>query len=86
MSVERRDAEPLQPPAMPEIFDETPASDQETLRRDVQRAADRAVMAIFELAFSLESLSNAIGRFRAETRSPFESDGSLAPPAGKGPN
>jgi len=28
---------------------------------------DHAVMAIFELAFSLESLSDAISRFKAET-------------------
>ena len=30
---------------------------------------DHAVMAIFELAFSLESLTDAIGRFKAEAPS-----------------
>jgi hypothetical protein len=32
-----------------------------------RRAADHAVMAIFELAFLLESLDDVIGRYRAET-------------------
>jgi hypothetical protein len=76
MSAERRDDEPPQPPPIAEILDGTQAG-QEAARRDVQRAADQAVMAIFELAFSLESLSDAIRRLRAEPGLPFESGSSL---------
>jgi hypothetical protein len=79
MSAERRDAEPLQPPVVAEIPDGTQATALATARRNVQRAADQAVMAIFELAFSLESLGDAIGSFHAETRRPSERANSLMP-------
>ena len=35
--------------------------------QNARRAADHAVMAIFELAFLLESLDDIIGRYNAET-------------------
>jgi hypothetical protein len=36
-------------------------------------------MAIFELAFSLKSLTDAIGRLEAEARRPFDSGSLLTP-------
>jgi hypothetical protein len=82
MSAERRDDEPPQPPPIAGIRDGTDAA-EETARRDVQRAADQAVMAIFELAFSLESLSDAIRRLRAEPSLPLESGSSLTTGEGR---
>ena len=38
-----------------------------TAVQNARRAADHAVMAIFELAFLLESLDDIIGRYNAET-------------------
>lgn len=39
----------------------------QTAVQNARRAADHAVMAIFELAFLLESLDDIIGRYNAET-------------------
>ena len=64
MPTELRDAERLDPNEAAEILiDERPPAEKVTIR-DALRAMDHAVMAIFELAFSLESLTDAIGRFK----------------------
>ena len=69
MPTELRDAESLDPNEAAEILiDERPPAGKVTIR-DARRAMDHAVMAIFELAFSLESLTDAIGRFKAEAPS-----------------
>ena len=66
MPTELRDAERLDPNEAAEILiDERPPAEKVTMG-DARRAMDHAVMAIFELAFSLESLTDAIGRFKAE--------------------
>ena len=69
MPTVRSDADPLEPGETDEIVSGTPPSPspEEIAVQDARHAADHAVMAIFELAFSLESLSDAISRFKAET-------------------
>jgi len=44
----------------------TPPTTATVATQSARRALDHAVMAIFELAFSLESLTDAIGRLNAE--------------------
>jgi transposase len=62
-----RDTESLDHNEAAEIsIDRRPPAENVTIQ-DARRAMDHAVMAIFELAFSLESLSDAISRFKAET-------------------
>ena len=66
MPTELRDAESLDHNEADEtLIDGRPPAAKVTIR-DARRAMDHAVMAIFELAFSLESLTDAIGRFKAE--------------------
>ena len=60
MSTEQYDQQSLKSPEADEIIGGTPPTAQERAVLDARRALDRAVMAIFELAFSLESLSDAI--------------------------
>ena len=69
MPTVRPDADPLEPGETDEIVSGTAQSPspEEIAVQDARHAADHAVMAIFELAFSLESLSDAISRFKAET-------------------
>ena len=67
MPTELRDAERLDHNEAAEILiGKRPPAEKVTIQ-DARRAMDHAVMAIFELAFSLESLSDAISRFKAET-------------------
>src|SRR5438132_14137661 len=69
MPTELRDAASLDANEAAEILiDERPPAEKVAIR-DARRAMDHAVMAIFELAFSLESLTDAIGRFSAEAPS-----------------
>jgi len=67
MTTARPDADPLEPGETDEIVSGTAPRPEEIAVQDARQAADHAVMAIFELAFSLESLSDAISRFKAET-------------------
>ena len=67
MPTARPDADPLGPGETDEIVSGIAPSPEEIAVQDARHAADHAVMAIFELAFSLESLSDAISRFKAET-------------------
>ena len=61
-----RDNESLDHNEAAEIsIDRRPPAENVTIQ-DARRAMDHAIMAIFELAFSLESLTDAIGRFKAE--------------------
>ena len=71
MPTVRPDADPLEPGETDEIVSGTAPSPspEEIAVQDARHAADHAVMAIFELAFSLESLTDAIGRFKAEAPS-----------------
>ena len=67
MSIEHREPEP---PSRVEV-DKTANGSLPTATQiaveTARRAADNAVMAIFELAFLLESLDDVIGRYNAET-------------------
>ena len=67
MSIEHREPEPLNSVEV----DKTPNSSRATATQvaveTARRAADHAVMAIFELAFLLESLDDIISRYNAET-------------------
>ena len=74
MPTELRDAESLDPNEAAEIFIDERSPDEKVTIRDARRAMDHAVMAIFELAFSLESLTDAIGRFKAEAPSELRED------------
>jgi len=67
MSPERREPEPFRQSQVDEIVNGAQPTAAELAIRDARHALDHAVMAIFELAFSLESLGEAIGRFNAET-------------------
>jgi hypothetical protein len=67
MSTEPRNPEALQPPQVAETLNGREPTPEQRALQDARRAADHAVMAIFELAFSLESLSEVIARFEAET-------------------
>jgi hypothetical protein len=66
MSPQRREPEPLNQSEV-EILHSARPTAAELAIQDARHALDHAVMAIFELAFSLESLGDAIGRFNAET-------------------
>jgi hypothetical protein len=69
MTTECRDPEPLEASSeVDEIVNNARVTAEELAVQEARLAADRAVMSIFELAFSLESLSDAIGRFNSETR------------------
>ena len=67
MSPECREPEPLNHGEVDEILNGAQPTAAELAIQDARHALDHAVMAIFELAFSLESLGDAIGHFNAET-------------------
>lgn len=69
MTTENRDAEPLDHPEVEKIVNGPLATAAQLAVQNARRAADHAVMAIFELAFVLKSLDDVIGRYNAETES-----------------
>ena len=68
MSIDRPDPDLLAPREVLEISNADPQTNWACAVEHARRAADQAVMAIFELAFSLESLADAIGYWKAEAR------------------
>jgi hypothetical protein len=67
MSIEDHDLEPLSRTEVDNMVNGPPATATQAAVQNARRAADHAVMAIFELAFLLESLDDIIGRYNAET-------------------
>jgi hypothetical protein len=66
MSIEERVSKPLSHEIDKMVNGSLVAATQVAVQ-NARRAADHAVMAIFELAFLLESLDDIIGRYNAET-------------------
>jgi len=66
MSIEQRVATPLSH-EIDEMVNGSLVAATQVAVQNARRAADHAVMAIFELAFLLESLDDIIGRYNAET-------------------
>ena len=64
MSIELHDKQLLKGRDLGEILKGTQPTAEECAVHDARRALDHAVMSIFELAMSLESLSDAIRRVR----------------------
>lgn len=69
MSIENREVVPLDSDQVEKMLDSPLATTAQLAVQNARRAADRAVMAIFELAFMLESLDDVIRRCNAETES-----------------
>ena len=67
MSIKRREPEPLSPVEVDKTPNSSLATAAQIAVETARRAADHAVMAIFELAFLLESLDDIISRYNAET-------------------
>ena len=67
MSIEHREPEPLGRVEIDKTASGSLAAATQSAVETARRAADHAVMAIFELAFLLESLDDVIGRYNAET-------------------
>jgi len=67
MSIEHREPEPLSRVEVAKTANGSLATATQFAVETARRAADHAVMAIFELAFLLESLDDVIGRYNAET-------------------
>ena len=67
MTIEDREAEPLDQPEVEKTANGPLATAAQIAVHNARRAADHAVMAIFELAFLLESLDDVIRRYNAET-------------------
>jgi hypothetical protein len=68
MSIEHREPEPLNRVEVVRMANGPLATATQIAVETARRAADHAVMAIFELAFLLESLDDVIGRYNAETK------------------
>jgi hypothetical protein len=73
MSIEHREPEPLSRVEADKRENGPLATATQLAVQNARRAADHAVMAIFELAFLLESLDDIISRYRAETERQLES-------------
>lgn len=69
MPIENRDAEPRDRAEVEKILNGPLATAAQIAVQNARRAADHAVMAIFELAFLLQSLDDVISRYNAETES-----------------
>ena len=67
MSIEHSEAEPLSRVEVDKMVNGPLAARAQIAVQNARRAADHAVMAIFELAFLLESLDDTISRYNAET-------------------
>ena len=67
MSIEHREPEPLNSVEVDKTPNGSRATATQIAVETARRAADHAVMAIFELAFLLESLDDIISRYNAET-------------------
>jgi hypothetical protein len=67
MSMEHRDPQPLNRVEVDKTLNGQLAAATQLAVQNARRAADHAVMAIFELAFSLESLDDIISRYNAES-------------------
>ncbi|HEY2376012.1 MAG TPA: hypothetical protein VGH98_08570 [Gemmatimonadaceae bacterium] len=72
MSIEHRDPEPVSRVEVEKMVNGPLATAAQVAVQNARRAADHAVMAIFELAFLLQSLDDTIGRYNAETERPLE--------------
>ena len=67
MSIQHRESEPLNSVEVDKPANGSLATATQIAVETARRAADHAVMAIFELAFLLESLDDIISRYNAET-------------------
>lgn len=83
MTVEQRDDAPTRVMSDPEgraMSEIQPLQPEpEPAKGQVQRAIDHAVMSMFELAFSLEALDEAIRRFNAETSRELRDRSDISP-------
>lgn len=67
MSIEHREPEALRRVEADKMTSGSLATATQNAIETVRRAGDHAVMAIFELAFLVESLDDVIRRYNAET-------------------
>ncbi|HKW49587.1 MAG TPA: hypothetical protein VJN70_19175 [Gemmatimonadaceae bacterium] len=67
MSIEYSKPEPVSRVEVDKMINGPLATAAQLAVQNARRAADHAVMAIFELAFLLESLDDVIARYNAET-------------------